>query len=300
MPATERPRRHRLRRVLLWALVIVVLFHLLGGWYLSGVLHERALSGEERRASNDLDPDLLVQAVAGSTIVLRPDGGDGPSALEAPGVYGLRWEGGNATLGEVLEVEGEDVARVLPAARRDGPRGRDAGRARRARLHRPRRGGRRRRGRHDRGAARTVPRVVRAGRRRHLGDPRARELAVAAGRREVAAGAARRGLPDAHDHVPQRRRGAGGPERAVAVRPRPSGPTSRRPSATPSTRGPTASSCSARRWAAASRRPSWRARTWQARCGRSCSTHRCSTSTRRWTTTRRANRSSARSTCRRA
>lgn len=108
----EAPHRHRLRRLLFWLLVIAVVFHVAGGWYFSGVLYDRALSGEARRASNDLDPDLIVERIDGDTVVLRADG-DGPTALDQPGIYGLRWEGGNGTLGEITSTEDDDVARTF-------------------------------------------------------------------------------------------------------------------------------------------------------------------------------------------
>lgn len=103
-------RRHRWRRLLFWVVIAVVAFHVVGGWYLSGVLYDRALSGEARRATNDLEPDLVVEALDGDTIVLRPDG-DGPTALDEPGLYGLRWEGGNGTIGEIVATQGDDVSR---------------------------------------------------------------------------------------------------------------------------------------------------------------------------------------------
>jgi pimeloyl-ACP methyl ester carboxylesterase len=102
--------RHRLRRILFWVLVVAVVFHIAGGWYFSGVLEDRALSAEARRASNDLDPDLVVESIDGATIVLAPDG-EGPSALDEPGLYGLRWEGGNGTIGPIIAEDDGTVSR---------------------------------------------------------------------------------------------------------------------------------------------------------------------------------------------
>ena len=98
------------------------MFHVVGGWYFSGVLHERALSGEARRASNDLDPDLVVQAIDRLDDRAPARRRRAPERSTTPGVYGLRWEGGNGTLGEVLEVEGDDVARTFQLLDGDGTR----------------------------------------------------------------------------------------------------------------------------------------------------------------------------------
>lgn len=105
-----------------WLAIVVVVFHVGGGWYFSGAMHERALSGEARRASRDLDTDVTVQALTEDTIVLRADDPDAPpSGLDLPGLYGLRWEGGHGTLGEVLSVQGQDVARSFDVVSGEAP-----------------------------------------------------------------------------------------------------------------------------------------------------------------------------------
>jgi hypothetical protein len=91
---------------------LILAFHIGGGWYFAGVIDERALSGEARRHSLDLDPDLRVQAVTDTTIVLRPDG-DAPAALDTDGTFGLRWEGGHGIVGDVLSTQGGDIARTF-------------------------------------------------------------------------------------------------------------------------------------------------------------------------------------------
>jgi hypothetical protein len=104
--------RRRLGWILLAVVAAVLVFHLAGGWYFSGVLHERALSGSARRASLDLDPDLTVVGVEGDTIVLRADDGtDAPSGLARDGVWGLRWEDGAGLVREVLRANDDGVAR---------------------------------------------------------------------------------------------------------------------------------------------------------------------------------------------
>lgn len=113
MTGTAPARRRRWPRRLLYGIVaFLLIFHLGGGWYFSNVIHDRALSGEQRRASLDLDPNLTVQAVTEGAVVLRADD-TAPTALDTPGLFGLRWEGGRGTVGEVLSAEGGDVARAF-------------------------------------------------------------------------------------------------------------------------------------------------------------------------------------------
>jgi pimeloyl-ACP methyl ester carboxylesterase len=94
-----------LRRTLVWGVLLLLVFHLGGGWYFAGVIHDRALSGEARRASTDFDPDLEVVAVLDESngdipaIVLRPTESEGPATFYPVGTFGLRWEGGYARVG---------------------------------------------------------------------------------------------------------------------------------------------------------------------------------------------------------
>ena len=111
-----------LRRFLLVAAALLLVFHVGGGWYFSGELYDRALSGEERRASLELDPDLVVAALEGETIVLRtPDGSDAPTGLALEGVWGLRWVGGAGLLGEILRSSEDGVARDFVLLEGDPP-----------------------------------------------------------------------------------------------------------------------------------------------------------------------------------
>lgn len=120
--ATRRKPRTWLRRTI-WTIVIVAaVFYVGGGWYFSGVIHDRALSGEERRASRDFDPDLTVQAVTDDTIVLRPDDpDDAPVELGEDWRYGLRWSTGHGEVGEVLSTDGADVARTFTVVEGEPP-----------------------------------------------------------------------------------------------------------------------------------------------------------------------------------
>jgi hypothetical protein len=106
-----RRRRRWPRRLVFGAAVLVVVFHVAGGWYFAGVLHDRALSGEARRDSTAFEPDLEVAAVAEGSIVLRPAEGDGPPNLETDGTFGLRWAGGYGSVGDVVESNPDGVVR---------------------------------------------------------------------------------------------------------------------------------------------------------------------------------------------
>ncbi len=115
-------RRHRLRRLILWLAALAVVFHVGGGWYFAGVLHDRAFSGAERRASTDFIPHLEVAAITDGAIVLRPlDGATTPASVDAQGVWGLRWNGGYGLVGQVTSVEGADVARSFELVEGDPP-----------------------------------------------------------------------------------------------------------------------------------------------------------------------------------
>lgn len=110
-----------LRRTILGLVAFLLVFHLGGGWYFAGVIHDRALSGEQRRASTDFAPDLEVAAVTTDTIVLRPGEGDGPASLDVDGAYGLRWDGGYGRVGDVLEANADGVARTFSVVTGDAP-----------------------------------------------------------------------------------------------------------------------------------------------------------------------------------
>jgi alpha-beta hydrolase superfamily lysophospholipase len=108
-------------RTLIGFVAFLVVFHLAGGWYFAGVIHDRALSGVQRRASTDFDPDLEVAAITGDTIVLRPSEGEGPASLDVDGTFGLRWDGGYGRVGDVLEATDEGVARSFSVMTGDPP-----------------------------------------------------------------------------------------------------------------------------------------------------------------------------------
>lgn len=110
-----------LRRTLGGLVAFLLVFHLAGGWYFATVIHDRALSGEARRASTDFDPDLEVAAITADTVVLRPIEGEGPGSLDVDGEFGLRWETGYGRVGDVLEANDEGVARVFEVVQGDPP-----------------------------------------------------------------------------------------------------------------------------------------------------------------------------------
>lgn len=110
-----------LRRTLIGLVAFLLVFHLAGGWYFATVIHDRALSGEARRASTDFDPDLEVAAITADTVVLRPTEGEGPASLGVDGEFGLRWETGYGRVGEVLEANDGGVARSFSVVQGDPP-----------------------------------------------------------------------------------------------------------------------------------------------------------------------------------
>jgi alpha-beta hydrolase superfamily lysophospholipase len=127
MDEARRARRRWPLRTLVGVLSFLVIFHLAGGWYFSGVIHDRALSGEDRRASTDFDPDLTVAAIDGDTIVLRAaDGSEAPPSLSLDGTWGLRWADGYGQVGEVLRANDDGVARTFELLDGEAPEAGDA------------------------------------------------------------------------------------------------------------------------------------------------------------------------------
>jgi hypothetical protein len=105
---THEARRTRSwpRRTIYGLLAFVVVFHLGGGWYFSGLIRS---DGLEPRGPQ---PDFGVRVVEldGSSIVL--DGTD-RRAIEHAGVFGLWWEGGYGAVGAITSTEGDLVTRVF-------------------------------------------------------------------------------------------------------------------------------------------------------------------------------------------
>ncbi len=103
-PTTDRTHRYR-RPLVKWSAVVVgvlVLFHLAGGWYFSGVIYSSALEPDP----STTDFDIPVVAIGTESITLST--AEGPDELLVPGVWGLEWASGYGQLTELIAT-GEDT-----------------------------------------------------------------------------------------------------------------------------------------------------------------------------------------------
>ncbi len=101
-------RRSRQLGLLAFVAVLLVLaFHLGGGWYFADQLDERAFSAHARREA--LSPEYTVEVLeAGDTILLRdPDN----TRLNQDGIFGFGWPGGWGILSKLVEVTADGDAR---------------------------------------------------------------------------------------------------------------------------------------------------------------------------------------------
>lgn len=91
--------------------VVVALFYLGGGWYFSGRIYTKALSGSAQR---DAMPSYTVPVVSSSadSITLRIP--SDPGQLLTPGVWGLQWPAG---YGQVARIQGRTGSTVTRAFR---------------------------------------------------------------------------------------------------------------------------------------------------------------------------------------
>lgn len=93
---------------MLWAaaaiLILVLVFHLAGGWYFASQLDSRALSAAGRRDALQPNYDVEVRAVGDGAVTLwKRD----EARLGRDGTFGLLWDGGWGTIGAVLEQRGD-------------------------------------------------------------------------------------------------------------------------------------------------------------------------------------------------
>ena len=120
----RRPRRWP-RRLALTALLLVLLFYGGGGWYFSQEIHDRALSGEARRASTTFDPTteaVTVETdVAGSAATIELAITDDAGSVDVDGLWGLRWEDGYGQVGGIVERGDGTVTRAFLPTRGDAP-----------------------------------------------------------------------------------------------------------------------------------------------------------------------------------
>ena len=90
---------------------LVFVFYLAGGWYFSGMIDDRALDGESRRAALEPDYDLEIVGTGARTLTLRVP--EDPGSLTKEGVFGIRWASGYGRLGAIRELAGSRVVRAF-------------------------------------------------------------------------------------------------------------------------------------------------------------------------------------------
>jgi hypothetical protein len=88
--------------------VVVLLLHLAGGWYFASKIDERALSAAARLAALTPTYSTQVLAVGGDTVTLK---NSGDARLARNGTFGLTWDGGWGTIGDVVRTESGGVVR---------------------------------------------------------------------------------------------------------------------------------------------------------------------------------------------
>lgn len=93
---------NRFRRLVYYALVLLLLFHLGGGWYFAEQLKSDGLVPDHTESPFDVS----ISDVANGTVTLRAVDEPDPD-LTAPGIIGLDWQTGYGQLGEILS-EGFD------------------------------------------------------------------------------------------------------------------------------------------------------------------------------------------------
>lgn len=95
-PASRRRTRRRRRRIwwpIAWVVVgLLVLVHVGGGWYFAGRIESSALASTPS-AGVPAYNDVQVTAISGDSVTLRR-GPDAAENFDAPGRYGLAWQGG--------------------------------------------------------------------------------------------------------------------------------------------------------------------------------------------------------------
>jgi uncharacterized protein len=114
-------RRGRLLTVVAALLALLVLvFYGGGGWYFSGVLDQRALDAEARRASLYPRYDFEIAGVSPASVTLRVP--DDPGHLLRPGVWGVGWPAGYGWATDILEQAPGRVTRRFQVVQGQPPR----------------------------------------------------------------------------------------------------------------------------------------------------------------------------------
>lgn len=108
---------NRVRRLTYYVLVLLLLFHLGGGWYFSEQLKTDALVPDDSSPTYDVS----ISDVANGTVTLRAVDEPDPD-LTAPGTIGLDWQTGYGQLGEILsEASDGSVTRRMTRLEGDAP-----------------------------------------------------------------------------------------------------------------------------------------------------------------------------------
>lgn len=107
-----------LRRALIALLVLAAVFYAGGGWYFSNMINEQALDGPSMRASFPGDYDLRVVSLTADGIELSAPSAAVPQALRSKGVWGLRWSGGFARVGDRVVI-GDSPDGTIHVERKD-------------------------------------------------------------------------------------------------------------------------------------------------------------------------------------
>lgn len=110
--------RRFFRRALISLLVLAAVFYAGGGWYFSNLINERALDGPSMRAGHPGDYDLHVVSLTGDRVELSAPSDAVPQALMSNGVWGLRWPGGYARVGDRVVI-GDAADGTLRVERKD-------------------------------------------------------------------------------------------------------------------------------------------------------------------------------------
>ncbi len=103
-----------LRSVVRWVVggvitlaVLTVVFHVAGGWYFSGRIESSGL--QPQPPSRDYGVQV-VSSDDGNVVLVGDD-----AAMFDPGIYSLVWDGGRATMGEIVTLDEDSVTRTLPS-----------------------------------------------------------------------------------------------------------------------------------------------------------------------------------------
>jgi uncharacterized protein len=108
-------KRRRWLRVLLWTLVVLAfVFYAGGGWYFADQLRAdafepRPFEREYRATISSIDGDMVSIA----------QGDPADAALSDPGVMGLVWDGGYATVSDIVDQTDTEVTRMITSIEGD-------------------------------------------------------------------------------------------------------------------------------------------------------------------------------------